>query len=120
MADWFRRESKNITTISKRDTKEGSWIKCPKCNSVIYKKILVQNCFVCHDCSYHFRISADEYIKLIIDDNKYEEIDKNLVSSDPLSFQVPKKYTDQIIKAIKKTGKMMLLRLLMENWKIKG
>ena len=40
MADWFRRESKNITTEYKRDTLEGSWIKCPKCREVIYKNVL--------------------------------------------------------------------------------
>ena len=112
MSDWFRRETKNITTISKRDTKEGSWIKCPNCNSVIYKKVLIENCFVCHDCNHHFRISADEYIKLIIDNNQFEEICENLVSSDPLSFEVPKKYTEQITKAIEKTGKKDAIKLV--------
>ena len=39
MSDWFRRDTKNIKTYSKRDTKEGMWHSCPKCRAVIY-----QNC----------------------------------------------------------------------------
>ena len=40
MADWFRRDSKNIKTNSKRDTEEGLWHSCPKCRAVIYRKVL--------------------------------------------------------------------------------
>ena len=50
MADWFRRDSKNINTISKKDTKEGLWYSCPKCRAVIYRKVLKENSFVCHEC----------------------------------------------------------------------
>ena len=67
MSDWFRRESKNIKTVNKRDTQEGSWIKCPDCNSMIYKSVLQQDFFVCNQCSFHFRISSTEYIQILID-----------------------------------------------------
>ena len=40
MTEWFRRKSKNIKTFYKKDTTEGSWIKCPNCNEVVYKKVL--------------------------------------------------------------------------------
>ena len=30
MPEWFRRKSQNITTKTRRDTKEGMWVKCPK------------------------------------------------------------------------------------------
>ena len=40
MTEWFRRKSKNIKTFYKKDTTEGSWIKCPSCNEVVYKKVL--------------------------------------------------------------------------------
>ena len=56
MADWFRRQSKNINTNFKRDTLEGSWVKCPSCDIMLYKNVLVENFYVCNDCQYHFRI----------------------------------------------------------------
>ena len=73
MAEWFRRKSKNIKTFDKRDTQEGSWIKCTKCSEMIYRKVLEKNTFVCQNCNYHYRVRSDEYIKLLIDNNEYTE-----------------------------------------------
>ncbi len=39
MPEWFRRKSQNIKTKTRKDTKEGMWIKCPSCEKwyiVIY------------------------------------------------------------------------------------
>ena len=65
MTEWFRRKSKNIKTFYKKDTQEGSWIKCPDCNEMIYRKVLMKNYYVCNNCDYHFRVSSDIYIKLL-------------------------------------------------------
>jgi len=105
MADWFRRDSKNIKTNSKRDTEEGLWHSCPKCRAVIYRKVLKENSFVCHECTFHFRIPSDEYINILIDNVKYEEFSKNITSIDPLNFSIPKAYSQQLKDTIKKTNK---------------
>ena len=105
MSDWFRRDSKNIKTFNKRDTKEGMWYSCPQCRVVIYKSVLQDNHFVCHECSFHFRITSDDYIKLLIDNNKYEEFSENIISTDPLNFNIQKEYKTQIKENIKKTNK---------------
>ena len=105
MPDWFRRESDNIKTFDKRNTEEGLWIKCPKCRVVIYKTVLKENHFVCHECTFHFRIASEEYIDLLIDNNEYDEFSKNLISSDPLNFNAKKNYKEQIKENIKKTNK---------------
>ena len=104
MSDWFRRESKNIKTVNKRDTQEGSWIKCPDCSSMIYKSVLRQDFFVCNQCSFHFRISSTEYIQILIDGD-YKEIGKNILSVNPLEFNNPKDYSLQLKNAHEKTGK---------------
>ena len=41
MTEWFRRKSQNIKTSTKRDTKEGMWVKCPDCGEVVYSNLLV-------------------------------------------------------------------------------
>ena len=105
MSDWFRRNTKNIQTHSKRDTKEGMWQSCPECRAVIYQTVLRENSFVCHECLFHFRISSDDYIHLLIDNNEYEEFSKNIISCDPLKFTIPKDYSNQIKETIKKTKK---------------
>ena len=104
MTEWFRRKSEKIKTLDKREIAEGMWLKCPKCQEVIYRKMLEDNYFVCTSCSHHFRINSDNYIHLLIDQNKYEEIGEMISSVDPLNFEATKKYSEQLKKAQESTG----------------
>jgi len=113
MSEWFRRTSKNIKTFYKRDTQEGSWLKCPDCSEMSYRKVLENKFYVCTNCNYHFRISSDLYIKLLIDDNNYEEFGKNITSKDPLNFKMPdKSYTEQIEIYKQRTNKKSAVTIL--------
>lgn len=104
MTEWFRRKSKNIKTFYKKDTTEGTWIKCPNCSEVVYKKVLEDNFSVCTNCNFHFRLNVYRYLDLITDDGKFKEFGENIVSLDPLNFNAQKKYSDQIEKYKEKTG----------------
>ena len=104
MAEWFRRKSAKIKTIDKLEIAEGLWLKCPQCQEVIYRDMLEENHYICTDCTHHFRINCENYIKLLLDDEKYEEIARNVCSVDPLNFEGKKKYIDQIQEAQEKTG----------------
>ena len=104
MTEWFRRKSKNIKTSYKRDTEEGSWLKCPNCEEVLYKKVLERNFSVCNNCNFHFRMNFIKYIELIIDNNDFTEFGSEITSSDPLNFYSKKKYSDQIKEYREKTG----------------
>ena len=104
MAEWFRRKSEKIKTLDKREIAEGMWVKCPQCQEVVYRKMLEENHFICTSCTHHFRITSDNYIQLLMDDGKYEEIAGNVQSVDPLNFKAAKNYTDQIRTAQEKTG----------------
>jgi len=104
MAEWFRRKSEKIKTLDKREIAEGMWIKCPQCQEVVYRKMLEENHFICTSCTHHFRITSDDYIQLLLDDGKYEEIAENVQSVDPLNFNAAKNYIDQIRTAQEKTG----------------
>ena len=104
MTEWFRRNSKNIKTFYKRDTEEGSWLKCPHCDEVLYKKVLEKNFSVCNNCDYHFRMNFIKYIDLIIDNNDFTEFGSGITSSDSLNFYSKKKYSDQIKEYRQKTG----------------
>ena len=42
--------------------------------------------------------------KILFDDNKFTELDKNLTSKDPLNFEDTKKYTERLVSAQEKTG----------------
>ena len=99
MAEWFRRSAEKIITYDKREIAEGTWIKCPKCRTVLYHKQLEQNNHVCISCSHHFRMKSGYYIKLLFGDSNIEEIGGNISSKDPLDFNASKSYKEQITQS---------------------
>lgn len=103
---WFKRKTEGIQTSTKdkKETPEGLWYKCPKCQTVVTTEDHEKNGYVCERCSYHERIGSEEYFQIIFDDGKYRELDKKLTSGDPLKFEDTKKYTDRVKETQEKTG----------------
>lgn len=100
---WFKK-SKELKTDKKVKIPEGLWVKCDSCKEIIYKKEIDKNLKVCPKCNYHFRISARERIKLLVDDGSFVEIDSGLVSNDPLKFKDKIPYKDRLEENRKKSG----------------
>jgi len=71
---------------------EGLWLKCEHCGQIIWRKALEDNLQVCPKCEHHYRIDARSRLVLLFDDGRFEEFDKALVSTDPLSFVDSKTY----------------------------
>ncbi len=92
---WFKK-SKELKTDKKVKIPEGLWVKCDSCKEIIYKKEIDKNLKVCPKCNYHFRISARERIKLLVDDGSFVEIDSGLASNDPLNFKDKVPYKDRL------------------------
>ena len=104
--DWFKRIKEGITTKTsqKKEMADGLWIKCPKCKIISSKDDIIKNLFVCTNCDYHHRIGSKEYFEILFDKNKFRELDKNLISADPLKFEDTKKYSDRLNSMKDKTG----------------
>jgi acetyl-CoA carboxylase carboxyl transferase subunit beta len=75
---------------------EGLWVKCENCREILYSKELARNFKICPKCSYHFRLSASERLRMLFDDEKYTELDGELRSADPLKFRDTKRYRDRL------------------------
>jgi len=102
--EWFRKAKSGIGTLIKKDTPADLWVKCDGCKEVLYRKELSRNLHVCEHCGHHFRIGANEYVRILIDDGTWTPMDTTLRSTDPLKFTAKKKYKDSILEAEKKTG----------------
>ena len=104
--DWFKRIKEGITTKTsqKKEMADGLWVKCPKCKIISSKDDIIKNLFVCTNCDYHHRIGSKEYFEILFDKNKFRELDKNLISADPLKFEDTKKYSDRLNLMKDKTG----------------
>lgn len=102
---WFQRKDKGIHTPTKekKDVPDGLWYKTPK-GKIIHIRELKNNAYVCPDDDYHVRIGSKEYFEILFDKNKFTELDKNMVSADPLKFKDTKEYPDRVKASQKKTS----------------
>lgn len=100
---WFKREAVNaekkpkVEDGDKTVKTEGLWQKCESCREIIWKKDLETTHNVCPRCGAHFRLDARARLALLFDDGKYEEMDGDLRSSDPLGFVDNKPYKERLI-----------------------
>jgi acetyl-CoA carboxylase carboxyl transferase subunit beta len=100
---WFKK-SKEIKTDKKVKIPEGLWVKCESCREIIYKKEIDKNLKICPKCNYHFRISALERLKLLVDEGSFVEMDPGLSSIDPLKFKDKVLYKEKLEENKRKTG----------------
>lgn len=83
---------------------EGLWLRCPSCAQMIYRKQMEANLHVCPQCDHHFRITAAERIRQLVDPDSFEPMFTNLRCADPLKFTDIKKYADRVVAEEKKSG----------------
>jgi acetyl-CoA carboxylase carboxyl transferase subunit beta len=88
----------------RRTVPEGLWIKCPSCETVLYKTDLEQNVNVCPKCSHHHRIGARARLDAFLDPEGRYEIGQEVLPVDALKFKDSKKYTDRLKDALENTG----------------
>ena len=99
---WFRRDKPKIDTGEGDEQvvrTEGIFVKCPECENPLYKRELTESHEVCTHCGYHFRYSAAGRLEDLFDDGKYEKLDEEVTSGDPLGFVDSKPYKDRIEQA---------------------
>lgn len=105
---WFRRNKPKIEEQGDDEERtvktEGIFVKCPECENPLYKRELTESLQVCTHCAYHFRLGARERLDTLFDDGRYEKLDEEVTSGDPLGFVDTKPYKDRIAAAKKSSG----------------
>jgi len=105
---WFRRDKPKIEDQDEDEERnvktEGIFVKCPECENALYARELGDSLNVCTHCAYHFRIGARDRLKMLFDNGKYEKLDEEVTSGDPLEFVDTKPYKDRIEQAKKASG----------------
>lgn len=100
---WFKK-SKEPRLAKRVKIPEGLWVKCDNCKEIIYRKEIEKNLKVCPKCNYHFRISAQERLELLVDKDSFEEMNRDITSGDPLGFRDTVSYKERIKENQKKSG----------------
>jgi acetyl-CoA carboxylase carboxyl transferase subunit beta len=104
---WFSKKTKRIESVPPEERvvkTENVFVKCDGCETHLYKGELEDGLQVCKHCGYHFRIGARDRLALLFDDSKYEEVDGEVISIDPLGFVDSKPYSDRLMQATDASG----------------
>ena len=99
---WFSKKSKRIEAVPPEERvvkTENVFVKCEGCEAHLFKGELEDGMQVCKNCGYHFRLGARERLRLLFDDGKFEELDAEVISIDPLGFVDSKPYTERLAHA---------------------
>lgn len=91
-------------SAAKRGVPEGLWIKCPKCDSVLYTEDVKKSQYVCMKCSHHLRVNARTRLEGLLDELGRKEIGADVLPIDTLKFKDSKKYSERLKQATEATG----------------
>jgi acetyl-CoA carboxylase carboxyl transferase subunit beta len=104
---WFKRDKKSIDAATppeeRRVRTEGLWVKCESCRTIVFRKDLEANLFVCPKCQFHFKMNAKQRLEMLLD-SRWTEHDAGMTSTDPLKFVDTKPYAVRLREARKKLG----------------
>src|SRR4030095_6110744 len=88
----------------RRSVPEGLWIKCPSCETVLYKTDLEQNQNVCPTCTHHDRIGARARLNGFLDAEGRYELGQEVLPVDALKFKDSRRYPERLKEALENTG----------------
>jgi acetyl-CoA carboxylase carboxyl transferase subunit beta len=104
---WFRKKKGKIEPVRDEERvvrTENVFVRCEECGAHLYKKELEDALQVCVHCGYHFRIGAYERLEKLFDDAYCEELDAEVISTDPLNFVDSKPYEKRLKQARNASG----------------
>jgi len=105
---WLKRDKPKIDTPDDDDERKvntsGIFVKCPECENALYKGELHDSLQVCTHCQYHFRFPSRDRLMTLFDDGRYERLDEEITSTDPLEFTDTKPYKERIEAAKLSSG----------------
>jgi acetyl-CoA carboxylase carboxyl transferase subunit beta len=88
----------------RRSVPEGLWVKCPSCETVLYKNDLEANVNVCPKCGHHHRIGARARLDAFLDAEGRFELGQEVLPVDALKFKDNKRYPDRLKQGMEATG----------------
>ncbi len=85
--------------VARKEAPENLWLKCPKCEQMLFMRDWEANQEVCSHCQHHMRVKPLKRLPFLFDEGKYELHPLPKVTVDPLKFRGIKRYDAQLKEA---------------------
>lgn len=90
-----------VSPAAGRETASGTWAKCPRCDEIRLNSELEKFLKVCPKCGYHFRLTAQERLKITLDEGSFSAWDEDMEPVNPLGCPL---YAEKLALAQKESG----------------
>ncbi|MDQ7843692.1 MAG: acetyl-CoA carboxylase carboxyltransferase subunit alpha [Armatimonadota bacterium] len=90
--------------MSGRDPRLQAPVSCPSCGTAHEPAVLIRALYVCPRCQTYLSVPASVRIAMLADPRSFRELDRGLVSVDPLRFTDQRSYRDRLAEARARTG----------------
>lgn len=112
MAGWFQSvKNPKLKKLKRREVNSSNsevdnphWKKCVSCRELVAIEKLEENLSICPYCSHHYRLSAKDRLKTLVDKDSFKEELVNTKTQNPLGFYDKKSYDERLDQAQSKTG----------------
>jgi acetyl-CoA carboxylase carboxyl transferase subunit beta len=95
----FVRPKLRALVSRKKEAPENLWLKCPKCEQMLFTRDWEANQEVCTHCGHHMRLRPMKRLPHLFDDGRFELHPLPRVVSDPLKFRDTKRYDARLKEA---------------------
>jgi acetyl-CoA carboxylase carboxyl transferase subunit beta len=104
---WFRKDKTPRPVRDSRSASlgEGLFLKCEGCRETLYAKEVERNLQVCPRCQHHFHLSAEGWLRLLFDEERFQLLFGEVRPVDPLKFKDSKRYRDRLKEYEARSGR---------------
>ena len=85
--------------VARKEAPGALWLKCPKCEQMLFMRDWEANQEVCSHCGHHMRVRPMKRLPYLFDKGRYELHPLPKVTLDPLKFRGIKRYDAQLKEA---------------------
>jgi acetyl-CoA carboxylase carboxyl transferase subunit beta len=88
----------------KNKVSTSTTLKCPGCGTIHARSLLEEHRYICPGCKHYLSMPSRARIAMLADEGTFRELDRDLVSVDPLEFADLKSYRVRLQEARQETG----------------
>src|ERR1700680_3110928 len=90
--------------MARRKRSGPASFKCPSCGTIHSRAVLDEHLYICPQCKHHLSMPSQARIATLADEGAFVELDRDLVSVDPLEFADLRSYRARLQEARRETG----------------
>jgi acetyl-CoA carboxylase carboxyl transferase subunit beta len=79
-------------------------VECPSCRLAHPIQVLEERGYICAGCGRYMAMPSPARIEMLADPGTFREVDRNLISVDPLQFMDRRPYRERLVEARRQTG----------------